>query len=351
VKRNWLICLLALFCCRGLGAQSSPTELRIHPVDESGNPIAVSRTEIYLDLGTGGEKVALAADSGGIRVPLDREWLCTTQPASCDDEFAAARLVLHAEGYAPVASNSFLWLGSVETPGAAPQTAVQIEFLSGAWMHLAQGESKELTVPFRRPARRTLHFLNQAGEPVAGVGLRYSLLLGSSDSCDSVEGELLAEGSSDQDGEIIVPDADGELDFEFTKAHTVLLHPQYPDQPMRLTGLFSAPLDTVIFRELERRPLHIQITGSGEPSGMVLSACRAACPCGACCGRMAESDAGGRIDLEDFYPEEYDRLTLLDRSGQMVWQSTPRTLVTDPVVIELPKTTPVLSEPLPLERR
>lgn len=351
VKSILFTALVALFCCLRLAAQSNQTALRIHPVDETGNPIAVSKAEIYLDLWGGGEKVPLAVDEEGVRVPLDRQWLCKTRPASCDDEFAEGRLVLYADGYVPVASSSFLWLGSVETPGAVPQSAVRIEFLSGAWMHLSQGESKELTVPFRRPQPRKLRFLNQAGEPVPGVGFRYSLLLAISNQCESMAGELLAEGSSDQAGEAVVPDADGELAFEFTKAHYVLVHPQYPDHPMRFTGLFSGSLNAVNLREMERRPLHFQITGSENRAGLALSACRAACACGPCCSQLAESDAEGRIELEDFYPEEYGRLSLLDRQGRILWQSTPRTIVADPVMIELPKRIPVLSEPVPLERR
>ncbi|MBI2819822.1 MAG: hypothetical protein HYX73_07570 [Acidobacteria bacterium] len=120
---------------------------------------------------------------------------------------------------------------------------------------------------------------------------------------------------------------------------------------MRFTGSFSGPVNVVILREMEHRPLHLQITGSEDVSGLVLSACLAACPCGACCGQIAESAAAGRIEVEDFYPEEYDRLTLLDRQGQTVWQSTTRTLLTDPVLIQLPKTSPVLSEPVPLQRQ
>lgn len=351
MKRHWLIALLALFCCLGLGAQSNPTELRIHPVDESGNPIQVSRAEIYLDLWGGGEKISVPFDEFGVRVPLDRSWLCTARPSSCDDQFVEARLILQAEGYAPVVSGSFLWMGGVNTPGETPHSSVDIGFLSEAWMHLEKGESKELTVPFRRPVGRTLRFLNQAGEAVPGVGLRYSLLLASSNHCGSIEGELLAEGSSDETGEVIVPDADAELAFEFTKAHHVLLNPQNPDEPMRFTGSFSGLVNVVILREMERRPLQLQITGPDDVSGLVLSACRAACPCGACCSQIAESDDAGHIEVEDFYPEEYDRLTLLDRQGQTAWQSTTRTLLTDPVLIQLPKTSPVLSEPVPLQRQ
>jgi len=351
VKPLLRIAPLALCYCLGFGAQSNRTELRIHPVDESGNPVRLAQAEIYLDFWGGGERISVPADETGVSVTLDRSWLCSARPARCDDQFVEARLILQAEGYAPVVSKPFLWMGGVETPGGPPKSSVDIEFLSGAWMHLEQGESKQLTVPFRRPVERTLRFLNPAGQPVPGVGVRYSLLLASSNHCGSVEGELLAEGSSNEAGEFNVPDADAELAFEFTKAHHVLLNPQDPDQPMHFTGLFPGSLNTVSLREMERRPLHLQITGLEDVSGLTLSACMAACPCGACCGQIAESDAEGRIELEEFYPEEYERLTLLDRRGQAVWQSTPRTLGDGPMVIDLPKTSPVLSEPVPLQRR
>ena len=75
MKRLLLTAPLALFCCLGLGAQSNPTELRIHPVDESGNPIQVSRAEIYLDLWGGGEKISVPFDeSDGFQAAVDPEF-------------------------------------------------------------------------------------------------------------------------------------------------------------------------------------------------------------------------------------------------------------------------------------
>jgi len=351
VKPFWRTAALALLCCIRLFAQTAPTELHIHPVDESGSPITISQAEVYLDLWGGSEKIAVPFDETGVRVPLDRSWLCSARPASCDDQFTAARVILQAEGYAPVASGAFLWMGGVETPGGAPRRAVDISFLSGAWMHLERGETKDLTVPFRKPLGRRLRFLNQAGQPVPGVGLRVSLLLESSNHCGSTEAVRFTEGASDEAGELSVTDADAELAFEFSKSHHVLLNPQNSDEPMRFTGMYSGPLNVVLLRELERRPLHLEITGAEDVSGLALSACMAACPCGACCGQIAASDAGGRIELETFYPEEYERLTLLNQQGQTVWQGNPRTLTGDPVRIELPRTSPVLSRPVPLERR
>jgi hypothetical protein len=180
--------------------------------------------------------------------------------------------------------------------------------------------------------------------------LRVSLLLATSNHCGNIEGEVLAEGISDEAGSIRVPDADAQLVFEMTKEHYSLLNPQYADMPMRITAMYSSPVNVVLLRQMDLRPLHLQITGSEDVSGMTLSACLAACPCGACCGILAESDAEGRIAIEDFYPEEYERLMLLDPEGLAVWQSTTRTLAGDPVVIELPKTPPVLSRPVPLGR-
>jgi hypothetical protein len=355
-------CLLAialtLLASVGAAAQAIPTELRIHPVDEAGNAVAVTKAEIYLDFWGGGEKITLPIEAGSVRLPLDRDWLCDQKAALCEDLFVAARLILLADGYAPVASEAFLWMGGVETPGGPPQTSVEIRFMSGAWMPVSQGESKEVTVPFRRPVQRALQFLNAAGEPVPGVQVRISLLLATTNHCGSIEGELLSEGATDELGAITVPDADAQLVFEMTKEHFVLLNPQYADSPMRLTAMYASPVNVVLLRRLEPRPLHLQLTGSQGAaavssvpvSGMTLSACLAACPCGACCGSLAESDSVGRIAIEDFYPEEWERLMLLDREGRTVWQSTPRTLVDDPVVIELPKAPPVLTRPVPLGR-
>ncbi|MBI3934301.1 MAG: hypothetical protein HY316_06385 [Acidobacteria bacterium] len=351
VKCRFLTVAVPLIFGVAIFAQSPPTELRIHAVDESGQPLALSRAEIYLDLGGGGEKTAVLFDESEVRVPLDRSWLCGARPASCEDQFVEGRLLLHAEGYAPVVSRAFLWMGGVDTPGEAPRTSVDVRFVSGAWMHLEQSESRDLTLAFRRPQPRQLRFLNQTGEAVAGVGVRAYLLFAGSNHCGSTERELLAEGVSNEAGEVTIPDADAEYDFELTKAHHILINPQHPDDPMRAAAVLSQGLSAVLLRQLEKRPLHLQISGSDDLSGMELSACVAACPCGACCETLGESDATGRIDVDDFYPDEFERLTLLDRRGQPVWQGTPRTLdEADPILIQLPKTQPVLSAPVPLER-
>ncbi|MBI4479316.1 MAG: hypothetical protein HY651_04775 [Acidobacteria bacterium] len=350
MKRFFLIVPLVLSFRLGLLAQATPTELRIHPVDESGNPVRISRAEIYLDLWGEGEKVSVPVEEAGVRVSLDRAWLCDARPASCEDPFVEGRLILRAEGYAPVVSRAFLWMEGVETPGDSPQSSVDVRFLSGAWMHLERGESKELTVSFRRPAERRLRFVDQTGGPVAGVGVRASLYLASSNHCGGSEGEEILEATSGPDGEITIPDADAEYAFELTKAHHMLINPQAPDYPMRASAVLSQPLSVVLLRQLEKHPLHLQIAGSGDLSGLALSACVAACPCGACCAQIGTSDSTGRISIEDFYPEEFERLTLVDRQGRPLWQSSPRPLDGDPVVIQLPAAPLVLSEPVPLER-
>ncbi|HWP83832.1 MAG TPA: hypothetical protein VNN17_01460 [Terriglobia bacterium] len=349
--RGIALACAALFLRTALGAQNAATELRIHPADEAGQPARLSKAELYLDVWGGGERIALAPDEAGVRVPLDRSWLCSERPALCQDQYVEGRVLLQAQAFAPVVSGSFLWMGSVETPGEEPRTVVTVTFLNGAWMSVAQGESKQLTIPLRRPRPRKLRFVNPAGEPVAGVRVRASLLLAASNPCGSVEGEPLAEGLSDAAGEFIFPDADAVYSFELAKAHHALADPQEPDQNMRIIGAPSGPVSTVVLRELEKRPLQFRITGGENLAGLQLSACRTACSCGACCGTLGESDDQGRIDIEDFHPEEYERLTLTDREGRQVWQSAPRALPDGPIVIQMPKVPPELRAPVPLERR
>ena len=351
MKRFFLIAPLVLSFRLGLLAQSTPTELRIHPVDESGDPARISRAEIYLDLWGEGEKVSVPVDEAGVRVPLDRAWLCAARPASCEDPFVEGRLILRAEGYAPMVSRAFLWMESVETPGDLPQSSVDVRFLSGAWMHLERGESKELTVSFRRPVDRKLLSVDQTGAPVAGVGVRVSLYFANSNHCGGTEGEELIDARSGPDGEITIPDADAEYAFDFEKEHYVLPNPENSAYPARLIRGLPEPVTVVPLRMLEKHPLHLQIAGSGDISGLALSACVVACPCGACCGQIGTSDVTGSINIEDFYPEGFERLTLVDRQGRPLWQSSPRPLDGNPVVIQLPAAPLVLSEPVPLERQ
>jgi hypothetical protein len=365
MKHSLLAPLLALVLCSGTMAQTAATELRIHPVDEAGNAVPLSRAELYIDFWGGGETTTLTVDANGVHVPLDRAWLCDHWRDLCQDQFVEARVILRpagsalppagsalqAAGYAPVVSRFFLWMGGLEDPGDTPLHTATVRFTSGPWMPVKEGETADLTLTMRHPALRKLRFLNQRAEAVPGVSARISLLLAESNHCGVLEGDLIAEATSDDAGEITVPDADAEYVFELGKAHHVLAKPPDADYPMRFSATFTGADAGVVLRELEKQPMHLQFIGRDDLPDLSLTACVAACPCGACCGQIAKSDASGHVDVEDFYPEEYERMTLIDMQGRELWSGSPRTVDDQHSVIQLPKTPPPpLAAPVPLAK-
>src|SRR5512144_639240 len=104
--------LLATFCLFASGNATS-TELWIQPRDESGKMLRLSRAELYLDIWGHGNNVTLLQNERGVRLPLDRSWPCSAWQVVCDpNALWSARLIMMAEGYAPVTSRVFYPLGT-----------------------------------------------------------------------------------------------------------------------------------------------------------------------------------------------------------------------------------------------
>ncbi len=111
---------------------AAETELWIRPRDETGRTIRLTRAEVHLDIWGHGQNLALAQTERGVRLPLDREWPCTAWPDICGKQvLRGARLVLQADGFAPVTSRTFLPLGAdiaAARPAGSSADTVSIEF-------------------------------------------------------------------------------------------------------------------------------------------------------------------------------------------------------------------------------
>ena len=301
--------------CAQLQERAAPTLLRIQPLDERGSPVRLSRAELYVDWWGHGQNISIPRTERGIELRLDRSWLCDQWPDGCKDEQLKARLILEADGYAPVVSKAFVWLGAW----------VDFQFPRSAAIRIREAESKETVVQLRRKGRRVLRLLDENGHHLPGVVVQASAFFASSNHCGAIEGDRLHRGATNSAGEIVVPDADAEYAFEFNKPHYALLKPASDAYPMQLVTELTAPVTTVVLRERERRPLRMEITGNRpESANLFVMACMAACPCGACCGSLGVLDARGRLQVEAFYPEEYDRLELRDESETVYWKGSPK---------------------------
>lgn len=325
---------VVILICALLQARDLSTELRIQPLDEAGRPLQLARADLHIDIWGGGRMIPLPHRDGRVVVHLERSWLCGSWPEACRDNFVKARLILQADGLAPVSSQNFVWLGGIESPGDAPRTSVEIELPGSAVMRVNEGESRDAVLRLRRPERRTVRITDDRAQPLAEVGVRASIFLANSNHCGATEGELLFAGKTNAAGEVTVSDADVEYAFEFTNPHYALLKPENAAYPLRMIARLTEPLTVVVLRALEKRPLLLEVTAGGRRPGVGLSlrACNAACPCGTCCGQLAESDASGRLFIQEFYPEEFDRLELVDHSEQVLWEAKPARLPESGVV-------------------
>ena len=305
------------------------TRLRIHPTDETGRPLELSRAELYLDAWGHGRNIPLIRDEHGTTLELDRTWRCKVWPEACADEFIAGRVILEVRDRAPIVSRRFVWLGGMDMKG--PQriasTSVRLEFPAGEAAELQEGDSKEIALRFRAPRRRVLRVVDTRGGVLPGTAVRAALFWADSNHCGAIEGEVLLEATTDGAGEVLLPDADAEYAFEFEKAHHVLAaKPQRRTYARRLVSELRTTVTTVALRELDRRALRVRVTSARKraASGLTLVACVANCPCGACCGQKGTTDRSGRILVEDFYPEEWDEVRLTDQEGKVVWEGRVR---------------------------
>ncbi len=79
----------------------------------------------------------------------------------------------------------------------------------------------------------------------------------------------------------------------------------------------------------------MEVTPDGYPTpGLIAGGCLADCSCDACCGPLAlrsvdneaqnKTDANGKFQMTDFYPEEFERVFLLDAAEKEAWREDPR---------------------------
>lgn len=300
------------------------TELAIHAVDESGRTLALSRAALYLDADTDRRTVALGRFEHGTRLILDRSWVCAQWQAACGRPFLTGRLILQADGRAPIVTRPFDWLGGERFVNGRvePVRTVRIEFPGNVLVEIKEGDARELRLPFRLVQPRALHVVDEEGTPIAEVEIRAEMFFGLAGHCGGTIGETIQAGVTNARGEVAVSDMEAEYAFEFVKPHYVLTKPDPTGYPMRLITSLTSPMTRVTLHRQVRQPLRLVFsTGGRALAGRTLDGCLANCICGPCCGILATTDAAGRVSVEDFYPEEIGRLMLKDERGGVVWES------------------------------
>jgi len=327
------------------------TSLDIEFTDEGGGKVTPATAELLLV--TWGQTATLPLPlqkgSNHLQLPLDPDWLRTRWPANFGDQRSTdlekVYLYFRADGFAPVRSEAFEWIGSGHSyAGHTVATAARIALPHGEKADIEEGKTGQLRVVFRKPQSRGLRIVDTAGKPIPGVAVQAGMFWSNTNHCAVPANEnSLSRTTSDRDGRVAVPDGDFEYVLEFDKPHYLIesRNGGFFDNgtdPYLITRLDTA-VTTITFRRLERKPLRLQVTAGGVPvAGLQIWGASAHCSCGACSGGLAVTDANGEIRVADFYPEEVGSLYIEDASGARIWQGEVRKLdITRPVRVALPR--------------
>jgi hypothetical protein len=269
-------------------------------------------------------------------VLLDSEWLASRWPERFQD-LAGVFLYFTAEGYASISSEEFHWIGSQGPPYGTRMYEAVITFPGRESIIVKEGQSVEVNLVFRRPKPRSLRLIDDQRDPVPDVKVSIYMFWSAYNHCGTLGGaDPIGSAASDQDGRVSVPDGDFEYAFEFEKRLYVLNEPgTMPYIPPRLFTHLSKSETTVKMHRWKRRTLEMIVTADGRAAkGLIVGGCLADCPCGACCGPLARSrpdgrtrtdtDDDGNFQMQDFYPEEFERIILIEDENKEIWSEDPR---------------------------
>ena len=347
------MCAHTLACCGATRpADSQPvavTGLRLRFVDAQRRPVQLSKAELLLVAWGDADRLPLAVQGERLNLDLSPSWLRSRWPRRFAD-LEKAYLYVQAEGYAPICSLPFHWLGSHEAPKSPGLVLVTIDFRQGVPARLHEGEYAERTIVLHRPRTRRVTLVGDDGKPLAGVRGSVYMFWSASNHCGFLSGaEPLGTFVSDEAGQFTVPDGDFQYALVLQDRRSVFRAPPGPGvttiiqnlvsptgaQASTLISFLHPPNTTFGVHQFARRPLVVRVLRDGKPLPQVTLMGSIANCCGACSGPLGTSDAEGRIVVEDFYPEELDELFICGPDDGRVWRLSPRELPVGPLKIEL----------------
>jgi len=363
VLRGWLIVSNMTFAIAPLAfavsgatrpADSQPTwatELGLRLVDAQRRPVRVSKAELLLVAWGDADRLTLPVQGDHLHLDLSPSWLRSRWPRRFPD-LMRAYLYVQAEGYAPVRSEPFLWLGSRAGDRGRDADVVTIDFRQGLPARLREGERAERTITLRRPRPRRVSLVGDDGRPLGGVRVLAYMFWSASNHCGVLRGaEPLGEYVSDEAGGLMLADGDFEYALMLEESRSAFRLPPGPgvtaviqhlgsptsgDYLSTLVSFLQPPNTTFRVHRFARRPLHARILCGGRPVAQVTLMCSLAnCGCGACSGPLGTSDAMGRIVVDDFYPEEIEELFICGPDGKRTWQMSRRALPSGTLEVDL----------------
>jgi hypothetical protein len=200
-QKTFFRVLVLIFAFAALGAPRSTlsqnpqadgyrqqTSVALIPRGPDGQQIQLTRADIYLDVWNGGKLAPLPRNGHAATLRLDQEWLCSEWTDLCRNHVDPARIVLQADGYAPVTA-------IVDWPGQTRPAG--LEFSGGRNFRIAEGATQNIDVAFRRSSTRFVRIVEENGAPSAGIDLDAWLYFAATSHGGGIEGESLASGKTE----------------------------------------------------------------------------------------------------------------------------------------------------------
>jgi hypothetical protein len=301
------------------------SQLLLELVGADGQPLLTSRCELLLSSWYGTRRVELYVERNLLVIPLDEAWIRRRRKTG--PRWESGRVLIRAPGHAAICSDSFQWIGA-PGPDSTSLERTLIRFPRDLEFDVARGESRRGNLNLRRPQPRAVRVVDADGSPVADMRVAIHLFWSNENHCGALSGyEQLGQGTSDENGRVVVPDGQFEYAFQFREHEWILDPPEETYAPMRWIGRLESETTTIRFRRKVYAPLTLRVTRGDAPVvDLGIYANLAYAGCGATWGMLATTDRDGQIMVEAFWYEGHDRIWVEDKARKVLWSTDPREL-------------------------
>lgn len=331
---------------RGRRSPAAPmTQVRVRAQPPGGAPgsATVKRAELLLGWWDGTARIPLTvgkdAEGAFVAVPL--------HPGVWGDLRALqapemALVLLEFDGFVPVVSREFLWLGALGHQGG-PVRDTSLAFRGAQPLVVRPGDDAELVVPLRRAVSRQLKFVDDSGTAVTDITVSGGMFWSVDNMCGFPAGNvpLFDDIRPNADGVITVPDGDLEYGIEIRENPylRVVTPPPFEGSGNFFRMRFDSPEQVVHIRRFSRLPLQVRVfVGESPAAGASLTIePPAVSGCALEGGERVTTDAQGVWVRGDFYPDQVGAICIADDRGELLWSQSQ--FDTRTITVSLPEGT------------